>query len=124
MDDARKTETADLHNFQVLKQSLVDEIKCANKELEEAKKGIAENGEKKAVAEGDLDVTSKELSLDITTLAGLRQACLDKAQDYEAATKSHKEGLKALAEAKKVIVSETSEAGHCLWAKSDILVAT
>ena len=35
---------------------------------------------------------------------------LDKAQDYEAATKSHEEELKALAEAKKVIVSEKSEA--------------
>ena len=40
LDDARKTETADLHNFQMLKQSLVDEIKYAKKELEEAKKGI------------------------------------------------------------------------------------
>ena len=57
LDDARKTETADLHNFQMLKQSLVDEIKYANKELEEAKKGIAENGEKKAVTEDGLDRT-------------------------------------------------------------------
>ena len=40
MDVARKTDTADLHNFQMLKQSLVDEIKYAKKELEEAKKGI------------------------------------------------------------------------------------
>ena len=39
-DDARKTETTDLHNFQILNQSLVDEIKYANKELDEAKKGI------------------------------------------------------------------------------------
>ena len=34
----------------------MDEINYANKEMDEAKKGIAENEEKKAVAEGDLDV--------------------------------------------------------------------
>ena len=64
LDDARKTETAGLHNFQMLKQSLVDEIKYCSK-------GMAENGEKKAAAEGDLDVTLKELSSDVTTLEGL-----------------------------------------------------
>ena len=61
MDDAHKNETADLHNFQILKQSLVDAIKYANK-------GIEESGEKKAVAEGDLAVTLTELTLDVTTL--------------------------------------------------------
>ena len=71
MDDTRKTETADLHNFQMLKHSLVDEIKYANKAMDEVKKRIAENGEKKAAAEGDLDVTLKELSSDVTTLEGL-----------------------------------------------------
>merc|ERR1712048_1340758 len=118
LDDARKTETADLHNFQMLKQSLVDEIKYANQEMDEAKKGIAENGEKKAVAEGDLDATSKELTSDVTTLEGLRKACLDKAQDYEAATKSREEELKALAQAKKVIVSETAGADSIAYGLS------
>ena len=33
LDDARKTETADLHDYQMLKQSLVDEVKYANKEM-------------------------------------------------------------------------------------------
>ena len=88
LDDARKTETADLHNYQMLKQSLVDEVKYANKEMAEAKAAIAESGEKKAIAEGNLDVTTKELNSDVTTLEGLRKACLEKAQDYEAAVKA------------------------------------
>ena len=67
LDDARKTETADLHNYQMLKQSLVDEVKYANKEMAEAKAAIAESGEKKAIAEGDLDVTTKELNSDHNT---------------------------------------------------------
>ena len=32
LDDARKTETVDPHNYQMLKQSLVDEVKYASKE--------------------------------------------------------------------------------------------
>ena len=99
LDDARKTETADLHNYQMLKQSLVDEVKYANKEMAEAKAAIAESGEKKAIAEGDLNVTTKELNLDITTLEGLCRACLKKAQDYEAAVKSCEGEFRALAQA-------------------------
>ena len=72
----------------MLKQSLVDEVKYANKEMAEAKAAIAESGEKKAIAEGNRDVTTKELNSDVTTLEGLRKACLEKAQDYEAAVKA------------------------------------
>ena len=62
LDDARKTETADLHNYQMLKQSLVDEVKYANKEMVESKAAIVESGEKKAIAEGNLQATTKELN--------------------------------------------------------------
>ena len=59
----------------------------------------AEMIQKIADAEGDLDVTSKVLSSDVTTLEGLRKA-LSKAQNFEPATKSLEEELKALAQAK------------------------
>merc|ERR1719305_1394747 len=62
---ARKTETANLHNFQMLKQSLEDEIKFGNADMAEAKKGLAESAEKLAGARGDLGVTSKDLAADI-----------------------------------------------------------
>merc|ERR1719254_139288 len=52
--DARKKETAALHNFEMLKQSLEDGIKYATKDLAQAKKGAAESSGKKATAEGDL----------------------------------------------------------------------
>merc|ERR1719436_253808 len=107
---ARKTETANLHNFQMLRQSLEDEIKFGNADMAEAKKGLAESAEKQAVANGDLAVTSKDLAADIATLADLHQNCLTKAQDYEAATKSRDEELKALAEAKKAIAEQTGGA--------------
>ena len=57
LEQARSTETADVQNFEMLKQSLEDEIKFANKEMDEAKKAKSESAESKATAEGDLEVT-------------------------------------------------------------------
>merc|ERR1719287_225501 len=61
LDKARKTETTSLQNYQMLKQSLTDEIKFANKDMAKAKKGMSEASGKKAAAEGDLAATSKDL---------------------------------------------------------------
>merc|ERR1719433_1764882 len=117
---ARKTETANLHNFQMLRQSLEDEIKFGNADMADAKKGLAESAEKQAVANGDLVVTSKDLAADIATLADLHQNCLTKAQDYEAATKSRDEELKALAEAKKAIAENTGGADSITYGLNQV----
>merc|ERR1719464_29255 len=101
LDKARKQETAAKQNFEMLKQSLDDEIKFANEDMAKAKKSLAESAENKATAEGDLDVTSKSLKADTTTLAELHQTCMTKAQDFEAETTSRGEELKALGVAKK-----------------------
>merc|ERR1719456_1517584 len=111
LDEARKTETANLHNFEMLAQGLNDEIKFGNKELEEAKKALAAASEEKAGAEGDLAVTSKALAEDEAALADLHKDCITKAEDFEAETKSRGEELAALAEAKKVISEATGGAG-------------
>merc|ERR1719409_35979 len=62
LEKARKTESTSLQNYQMLKQSLSDEIKYANKDMDKAKKNLAASQEGKAVAEGDLDTTSKDLA--------------------------------------------------------------
>jgi len=108
--DARSKETTALHNFEMLKQSLEDQIKFSTKDATAAKKATSEATEKKAVATGDLDVTSKDLKADENTRSTLHQDCLTKAQDFEAATKSRGEELAALAGAKKVIAENTGGA--------------
>merc|ERR1719190_63058 len=120
LSTARKTETANVHNFQMLRQSLEDQIKFGKADMAEAKKGLAESAEKQAVANGDLVVTSKDLAADIATLADLHQNCLTKAQDYEAATKSRDEELKALAEAKKVINETTGGADSITYGLNQV----
>merc|ERR1719162_363963 len=103
LDKARKAEQASLHNYQMLKQSLSDEIEFANKDMDAAKKGKAASEEGKATAEGDLSVTTKDLDEDSTTLKTLHQDCMTGAEDFQSATKSRGEELKALAAATKIL---------------------
>merc|ERR1719502_1981064 len=110
LEKARGTETSNKHNFEMLKQSLEDEIKFATKDLGETKKALAGAQQTKATAEGDLSVAAKGLEEDETTLKTLHSDCLEKSQDFEAETKSRGEELKALASAKKIIAESTSGA--------------
>jgi len=110
LDKARKAESTAIQNYQMLKQSLTDEIEFANKDMDKAKKGLAESQEGKAVASGDLEATSKDLADDVATKATLHQDCMSAAEEFELATKSRGEELKALATAKKVIVEATGGA--------------
>jgi len=118
--ELRNKETAALHEFQMLKQSLEDKIKYETKELGEAKTGIAASNEKKATAEGDLDVTTKNLNADVLALSELHHECLSKAQDYEAETKSRGEELTAIATAKKVIQESTSGAADLSYGLNQV----
>jgi len=110
LNELRNKETAALHEYESLKQSLEDKIKYETKELAEAKTGIAASNEKKATAEGDLEVTTKNLDEDVLALSELHHECLSKAQDYEAETKSRSEELTAIATAKKTIQETTGGA--------------
>jgi len=110
LSEARKTETSNVQNFQMLQQSLEDEIKFGNKDMDAAKKALATSAGSKAKAEGGLAVTNKDLAADSAALTDLHQECLSKSQDYEAEVKSRDEELKALAQAKKVITEETGGA--------------
>merc|ERR1712151_989963 len=120
LNELRNKETASLHEFQALKQSLEDKIKYETKELAEAKQGIAASNEKKATAEGVLDMTTKNLNEDITALSDLHHECLSKAQDYEAETKSRGEELAAIATAKKVIQETTSGAADLSYGLNQV----
>jgi hypothetical protein len=110
LSEARSQETAAMNNYEMLKQSLKDEIKFATQDLNKAKKGIAESTEKKSTAEGDEQVTSKELAEDIKAKGSLHQDCMARASAFEAETLSRGEELKALAQAKQIIQEATGGA--------------
>lgn len=110
LDTTRATEQKNVQNYEMLKQSLTDQIKNANKEMDEAKTSKAASEEAKATAEGDLEVTGKSLAEDLKALAELHHNCMTTASDFEAETTSRGEELKALATAKKIIKETTSGA--------------
>jgi len=103
LDTARKAEQTSAQNYAMLKQSLTDEVKFANKDMDAAKKNTATSQEGKAAAEGDLAVTTKDLNEDSTTLSTLHQDCMTGAEDFQSETKSRGDELKALATAQKVL---------------------
>jgi len=67
-----------------------------------------------------LSVTLKDLSADEQSKAELHHDCMTKASDFEAATKSRNEELKALAEAKKVLKEETGAAGDISYGLNQV----
>jgi len=103
LEDARSKEVEAKHNFKMLEQSLTDEIKFANKELADAKSEIAEASEKKASAEGDLEVESKELASDTAAKEELDKDCEAKEEDFAAESKSRAEELEAIKKAQQII---------------------
>merc|ERR1719428_330728 len=90
----RKTEAENLHNFEVLKQSLTDELNFGNDDLAKAKKCVKEAEAAKSTAEGGLSVTSKDLAEDEKTKATLHSDCMTKATEYEQEAKD-RDGVRA-----------------------------
>jgi len=110
LEEARKKESNNQHNYDILKLELTDAVKFANKEMDKTKNAKAECAEVKAVAEGELAVTMKSLGEDTQSLADVHHDCMTKASDFELATALRGEELKALASAKKVIQETTGGA--------------
>merc|ERR1719420_1871760 len=91
------------HNFELLEQSLKDQIKFDTEEMGEAKKA-------KATAEGDLEATQKDLAETKKVLKDTQMQCMTEAAAHEAAQKSRAEELKAIATAKKILQEMTGGA--------------
>jgi DNA repair exonuclease SbcCD ATPase subunit len=110
LSDLRKAESATKHNFDMLKQSLTDQIEADTKDSDEEKANKAATQEAKATAEGDLVETTKDLENDKAGLATAGSTCMTVAADHEATMKSRAEELKALSLAKKALSETTSGA--------------
>merc|ERR1719174_3470242 len=108
--EAQKAEMNAKFDFDMLKQKLEDQIKFANKELDDTKKSKAESEEGKAAAEGNLEKTNKGVAEDGKKLKELQQECMTKAEEYEVEMHDREGELEALALAKKILVEKTGGA--------------
>merc|ERR1719387_1971233 len=108
LSEERKAEANAQHNYDMLKQGLVDEIAAANHEKAEAEATKTEAAETKAAAEGDLEVTVKDLALAQDTLANIGSDCMEKATDHDVS-------LKGRAGAKGPGHGEEDPSGNGCW---------
>jgi len=105
--ELRKAESTTKHNYNMLKQSLTDQIEADSADMSKEKSLKAATEETKAVAEGDLAETVKGLAEDKQALATASSTCMTVAADHEATVNSRNEELTAIATAKKIL-NETS----------------
>merc|ERR1719367_1659298 len=78
--------------------------------MDDEKAGKASATESKATAEGDLDVTSKNLASSKEQLATAHATCLSVAADHEATVAGRKEELDVIAKAKSILHETSSGA--------------
>jgi len=110
LKDLRNEETSSKHNYDMLKQSLDDQMAADTKDMEDEKAAKAEAEEGKATAEGDLEETVKLLKNTQDDLATSSSTCMTTAADHEATVNARKEELKAIATARKILKETTSGA--------------
>merc|ERR1712226_688991 len=96
------------HNFQMLKQSLEDQIAADTKAKDEEAAAKAASEEAKATAEADLAATVKDLENAQASLESASADCMQTAADHQATVAAREEELKVIALAEKIL-KETTE---------------
>lgn len=103
LSDCRKAEMEASHEFEMVKQSLENEISTKKEKLAEASAGKATNAEAKGSAEGELTNTKKTKSEDSAYLSTLKSDCQAKAMEWEERLKSAKGEMGAIDKAKEIL---------------------
>jgi chromosome segregation ATPase len=106
----RKTEGSAKHNFEMLKQSLEDQVGADSKSMAAEKATMAASEEKKAIAQGDLEQTAKDLADAKAVLSTLKRDCMQTAADHEASVAARTEEITVLSKAKSLLESTSSGA--------------
>jgi chromosome segregation ATPase len=110
LSDARKAESSAKHNYEMMKQSLEDQLAADTKDLNGEKSAKASAEEEKATAEGDLAMTIKELKNAEGELGKANTNCMTVAADHEATVAARTEELKVIATAEKILKESSSGA--------------
>jgi len=110
LSDLRKAEANNKHNFEMLKQSLEDQSAADTKDMNDEKAAKAGASGAKATAEGDLDMTNKDLASSQQQLATAKASCAQVTADHEATVAARKEELSVIAEAQNVLHETSSGA--------------
>ncbi|CAE7949466.1 unnamed protein product, partial [Symbiodinium sp. KB8] len=105
--ELRRKESEAKHSFEMVKQSLEDEMGFAKKSLEKAQKIKAEQSRSKAEADKDLQQTKTSLAEDEQTLSDFVADCQQEVAAYEDETKSRALEMEALKTAKAALMESS-----------------
>jgi len=108
----RKEEVNARHNYEMLKQSLEDQMAADTKDKNDEAASMQAAKEAKATAQGELQQTTKALSDGKLALETVNGDCMTTAADHEQTTEARKEELQVIAEAKKALMESTSGAAE------------
>lgn len=111
LSELRQAETKAKMNYEMLKQSLEDQMAADTKDMDDEKTTKAAAKEGKATADGDLEKTTSELKSNEEFLATGTKDCMQTAADHDASTKAREEELKVLADVIKTLQDKASNAG-------------
>jgi len=103
MSELRKKEMTAKNNFELVMQSLKDELKFNKETQEKSMKVQAEQTTVKAGAKRDLQETQTTLDVNKKTLADFSADCRQEAADYKEETKSRALEVEALSKAKAAL---------------------
>eukprot|EP00441_Pelagodinium_beii_P043927 CAMPEP_0197649010 /NCGR_PEP_ID=MMETSP1338-20131121/28096_1 /TAXON_ID=43686 ORGANISM="Pelagodinium beii, Strain RCC1491" /NCGR_SAMPLE_ID=MMETSP1338 /ASSEMBLY_ACC=CAM_ASM_000754 /LENGTH=667 /DNA_ID=CAMNT_0043223105 /DNA_START=85 /DNA_END=2088 /DNA_ORIENTATION=+ len=103
LSELRKKEMTAKNNFELVTQSLQDELKFNKESQQKSKKVQAEQQTVKAGAAKDLQEAQSTLDLNKKTLADFSADCRQEAADYKEETKSRALELEALSKAKAAL---------------------
>eukprot|EP00930_Biecheleria_cincta_P024108 TRINITY_DN172_c1_g1_i2.p1 TRINITY_DN172_c1_g1~~TRINITY_DN172_c1_g1_i2.p1 ORF type:complete len:678 (-),score=232.90 TRINITY_DN172_c1_g1_i2:465-2498(-) len=118
LQDKAKTELYSLRakeaqaksDYQMLRQSLEDEIKYAKEKVAQMQAAQAEESSDKASNEKDLKESTTNFAEDSKELVELTAECKRKKEDYEEESKEHADELQALGTAKDALIKKTGAA--------------
>jgi len=117
--EIRNAEKQQIQNFEMLKQALTDETAQYQKELDAEKKSKSEAEKSKATAEGDLAITTQEITTGTEDYAVIQRDCMRRAADHEATTAGRTQELEVLAKAKKTVQASMNEAAAASLEQTD-----
>jgi len=106
----RKAETEAKGNYDLLKQSLKDQVAEDKKDMDTQKRDKAKAKEDKAKAEGDLQMTTKALKDSQEELQTVQATCLQTAADHQKTAASRKAELEAIEKGIEILQQATQAA--------------
>merc|ERR1719473_516298 len=93
------------HSYDMIRQSLENEIGTMKEKLAECQSQKSASEEAKGAAEGEMKETEKSKAMDSETLETLKSECQGKAVEWEERLKSAKGEMGALDKAKEILQS-------------------